>query len=122
MEEALPANDDNAKDERNAAISFVMNTIDDGLIYLIKNLPRHPAVLLAKICEFFQPTDGISKHELYGKIHAANLEQFDNDFMKLAVDIKRSSIKLGELGETVTPTFLIESLTARLEGPQIHYH
>ena len=115
LEKAIPSDEDAATTkQRHAAYTIVTSTIPDTLTHLIRTKPRDPAVAIAVLREHFTPTDHVTVHQLYDKMSKPSLDNYDNDVMKLAVDLKSTYLKLQKLGEKLSENFLVNSLLQAL--------
>ena len=93
-----------------AAHTIVAITLPDTLLHVFRNYPNHAAVTIARIREYFYPTDTKTVHELYNLINHAKMPNYGGDFTRMAEELKNSAHKLHQLGENVTERYLVGRL------------
>ena len=100
------------------AFLHVTTTIDDSLIYLIVNKPRHPAVAIAALHEHFDPSGVLSKNELFKIVNSPDIRDHGGDFTKVAAEIERAGRELREQGENISDDHLRNSILESLKPPE----
>ncbi len=99
-----------AAKSRQMAFTAITMTVAVGHISIIQELGKHPAVIMAYLRDTFNPVDKIAIQDLYDKMHGFHLSRYGDDFVKLAVDIRRTYNRLHQLGELVSDNFCMNTL------------
>ena len=112
LEASLPPDYDKEKSQE--AYTYLVSTVEDDLLYVFKDYPRHPAIVVARLKEHFSPSDTKSKHQLYNVINNSKITNYGGDFGLMAAEMKAAATKLKGLREEVSSTYLVSRLLQAL--------
>ena len=111
--------------QRRWARSIITLTVHDKLTHLIQKRAEHPAVMWAALAENFEPSDRLSVHDLYSKLHSLDIRDFKGNLNLISVEIQDIHKRLADRGETVSHgmliTCLIESLKPVEQYKEVRY-
>ena len=94
----------------NKANVLLITSIPDELRYLTKNKPKHPAITIATLMEYFDPETDMKITQLYDKYEGVSLRKFGYNFIKMTCELKTIFNDLSQAGEHPTERSLKHKL------------
>ena len=99
-----------AAKNRRTVHSLIALTTATELSFIFKEKPEHPGIALASIGKYFQPAAEVHSHALFTTIYEAKLEDYGNNYARMAASMVEAQRRLRDQGVTISDQNMVYAL------------